>query len=246
MLMFANGCSMTMGAELAEPDKSAFPAIVAKHFGCELLNLAHGGSSNCRILRTSLVWIAEYLRDGGKPEDLFVLIGWTAPDRREFGLSEEEGTADPNLFWRNIHIHHQLADATPDLIQLRKLIVRSFWCDRESMTRFLVAANSLQGVLKSHGIDYCFVHAMPICNVHPELSALAGVIDTSRFFSFLEPQSDFLSRSRDPWRVPIGPLKHPLPLRQTSCRLPIHADDPRTGDTTCKEIDIHWSSENRH
>jgi hypothetical protein len=201
---------MTMGAELADPDKTSFPALTAKHFGLDLLNLAYGGSSNCGVLRTTLMWITEYLRDGGKPEDLFVLVGWTAPDRREFGLSEEEGTLDPRLFWRNIHIHHQFADATPDLIQLRKLIVRSFWCDRESMTRFLVAANALQGVLKSYGIRYCFLHAMPICNVHPELSALASAIDASRFFRFLVPQSDFLSMSREPWRVPIGPLKHPL------------------------------------
>ena len=210
MLLFANGCSMTMGAELADPNKTSFPALIAKHFGLGFLNSAHGGRSNCGTLRTTLLWITEYLRDGGKPDELFVLIGWTAPDRREFGLSEEEGTPDPNLFWRNIHIHHQFAEATPDLVQLRKLIVRSFWCDRESMTRFLVAANALQGVLKSHGIRYCFLHAMPICGVHPELSALAGAVDTRRFFRFLEPQSDFLSTSRDPWRVPIGPLKHPL------------------------------------
>lgn len=210
MLLFANGCSMTMGAELGDPDNTSFPALVAKHFSFDFFNAAHGGSSNCRILRTTLLWIAEYLRDGGKPDELFVLIGWTAPDRREFGLSDEEGTPDPNLFWRSIHVHHQFADATPDLIQLRKLIIRSFWCDRESMTRFLIAANALQGVLRSHGIGYCFLHTMPICRVHPELSTLAGAIDAKRFFRFLEPQGDFLSMSRDPWRVPIGSLKHPL------------------------------------
>ena len=36
------------------------------------------------------------------------------------------------------------------------------------------------------------------------------------------------------------------PLRQTSCRLPIHADDPRRSDTKCKEINIHQSSKSRH
>ena len=32
------------------------------------------------------------------------------------------------------------------------------------------------------------------------------------------------------------------PLRQTSCRLPFDADDPRRSDTTCKEITTHQSS----
>jgi hypothetical protein len=37
-----------------------------------------------------------------------------------------------------------------------------------------------------------------------------------------------------------------VPLRQTSCRLPLFADDPRRSDTTCKEIIIRQSSWNRH
>lgn len=210
MLLYANGCSMTMGAELNDPCHAAFPALISRHFGMTLLNAAFSGSSNCRILRTTLTWIAQYLRDGGKPDELFVLIGWTAPDRREFCMSDEEGTLDANIFWRDIFLHGQLADATPDLVQLHKLIIRSFWCDRESMTRFLVAANALQGVLASQSIRYCFLHAMPFCSVHPELSPLAGTVNTKRFFRFLEPQTDFLSVSHDVWHVPIGSRNHPL------------------------------------
>jgi len=32
------------------------------------------------------------------------------------------------------------------------------------------------------------------------------------------------------------------PLRQTSCRLPFHADHPRRSDPTCKKFNIHQSS----
>ena len=35
-------------------------------------------------------------------------------------------------------------------------------------------------------------------------------------------------------------------LRQTSCRRPIHADDPRMSDTTCQEINTQQSFKNRH
>ena len=37
-----------------------------------------------------------------------------------------------------------------------------------------------------------------------------------------------------------------IPLRQTSCRLHFHADDPRRSDTTCKEINIRQGSKSRH
>jgi hypothetical protein len=36
------------------------------------------------------------------------------------------------------------------------------------------------------------------------------------------------------------------PLRQTSCVLPIHADDPRRSDTTCQEINTPQSFKNKH
>ena len=37
-------------------------------------------------------------------------------------------------------------------------------------------------------------------------------------------------------------VRDAAPLRQTSCRLPFHADDPRRSDPTCKRINIRQSS----
>lgn len=210
MLFYANGCSMTLGMELTNPDKDSFAAIVADHYGAELVNSAYNGASNCRILRTTLTWIAQYIRGGGDPGELFVLIGWTAPDRREFGLSDEEGTADANLFWRDLFLHCRLEGVSPDVARMHKLMFPAFSSDRESMTRFLVAANSVQGTLKRHSIRFCFVHAMPTCTVHPELTPLVNSIDAKRFLGFMEPEADFLSMSRDIWRVPLGSMYHPL------------------------------------
>ena len=45
----------------------------------------------------------------------------------------------------------------------------------------------------------------------------------------------------------ISPAGRPRPPpRQTSCRLHIHADDPRRSDTTCQEINTQQSFKNRH
>ena len=43
----------------------------------------------------------------------------------------------------------------------------------------------------------------------------------------------------------LGQADRAGPLRQTSCRLQIPADDPRRSDIKCKEIDIHQSFKNR-
>ena len=209
MLLYANGCSMTMGAELSDAAETSYPGLLAKSFGMELFSAAQGASSNCRVLRTSMLWISEYLQNGGRPEELFVLIGWSAPDRREFALSSEEHTPDLNLFWRNLHVHNQLPDATPDFIQLRKLILRSFWCDRESMTRFLIAINSLQSFLLSNSIRFCFSHAMPVCQLHPELVPLVRSVNRDRFFKFMDTSMDFFTYCTDAG-VPVGTFGHPL------------------------------------
>ena len=210
MLLYANGCSMTLGDEMSDPRRTCFPTLVAEHFGFDLHNDAHSVASNCRILRTTLLWLADYLGKGGDPADLFVMIGWTAPGRREFGLSEEEGSIDSNYFWRNIFVHCQLEGASPDLLKLHKLVFGSFACARESMSRLLVAATSLQGVLASHGIRYCFHHTMPVLAVHAEAEPLASALDTRRFHRFLGNKSDFLSSCISLWNLPIGPKSHPL------------------------------------
>lgn len=208
MFLYANGCSMTMGAELPDPAEFAYPAVLASQLGFGLFNDAQGGSSNCRILRTSMMWISEYLQGGGRPEELFVLIGWTGPDRREIAFSAEEHS-DQNLFWRSLHIHHALEGAPVDFVQLRKLIIRSFWCDRESMTRFLVAVNSLQGFLASRAIRFCFSHALPVCELHPELVPLVRSVNKDSFFHFMDSSTDFLTFcTRE--GVPAGALHHPL------------------------------------
>lgn len=209
MLLYANGCSMTLGLELERPRQDAYPSILARHFEAELFNHSFSGSSNCRILRTSLLWLTNYLNTGGDPSQLFVLIGWTAPTRREVALAEEEGSEDPTFFWRDIFVHCSLRDAPTDLTRLHKLVFEAFACDRESMSRFLVAATSLQGLLVRYGIRYCFTHCMPIGDIHPELAPLTTTIDKRRFFRFLDANGDFLSRAHA-WETPTGPLCHPL------------------------------------
>ena len=58
MLLIANGCSHTAGAEIDEPRQGesyekAWPAHLAKRWECDHINLAISGASQARVIRTT-------------------------------------------------------------------------------------------------------------------------------------------------------------------------------------------------
>ena len=89
--LLANGCSNSCAIDPDEPGQievrpdDVYPGVLRKLLDIpQYTNIALGGSSNDRIVRTTLEWIANYMKTGGLPEDLFVLIGWTQYYRKEF------------------------------------------------------------------------------------------------------------------------------------------------------------------
>mgnify|MGYP003119765188 FL=1 len=53
-MIYFDGCSVTMGAELDDKETKRYSRLVANHFGVEDYNIAVGGGSNRRILRNLL------------------------------------------------------------------------------------------------------------------------------------------------------------------------------------------------
>lgn len=80
--LIVNGCSYAAGNELALPEISAWPVLLANKLGRSLTNLAESASSNKRIFRTTL----EYCSELDNTSDYFFIIGWSQPTRIEFYL----------------------------------------------------------------------------------------------------------------------------------------------------------------
>ena len=59
------------------------PHKLGKLLDVETLNIAMAGSSNDAIVRRTMRKVKELLLDY-KPEDLFVIIGWSSPERKDF------------------------------------------------------------------------------------------------------------------------------------------------------------------
>jgi len=90
-ILYANGCSYMCGSEIEgyrifESEYNlrwCFAGQIANKYGLEYFNEAQPGSSNDRIVRTTMLWISDSLRSGIKSEDIFCIIGWTNPQRFE-------------------------------------------------------------------------------------------------------------------------------------------------------------------
>lgn len=86
-LVYTNGDSWTYGSELA--DRSlAWPWLVAGQLGHELCNAAVPGSTNDKILRTTVADCLRFKRMGQTP---LVLIAWTQLHRFELPIAVSNG-----------------------------------------------------------------------------------------------------------------------------------------------------------
>ena len=90
MILLANGCSHTAGAELERPKqgecyKKAWPSTLAKLLEFDdVLNLAISGASSDRIVRTTIEYfIKESLEPSYNHKNYFVIVNWPGMFRTE-------------------------------------------------------------------------------------------------------------------------------------------------------------------
>ena len=70
--LVVNGCSWSYGYGLDNPREQAWPALLARILGCELVNLAVPGCGNESITRRTYEYVYENKRFGNNP--LFVIV----------------------------------------------------------------------------------------------------------------------------------------------------------------------------
>jgi hypothetical protein len=151
MKLYTNGCSFVWGDELKDRKNEAFPFLLQKRLGCELIQEASCGSNNQRILRSTIGlpdWTAlsgEGLggensgRDWKLHEKLtkddFVIIGWSSIYRYEYYQNE----------WNNV----SPADG-------EKFKVIKYFKEEWFIVNFLNQVLTLQNHLKYHNIPFFF------------------------------------------------------------------------------------------
>ncbi len=185
MILYANGCSMTYGAELIDNPvtkkcldhehrlKTAWPGQLSKLLGMECVNWAKAAASNEKILRTSLKWISEYLGSGKDPSELFVVIGWTNVHRIEIRHNKE---------WRNVLPSSN--SSIPEIREISRFFGEKIVNEFQDTIRFVNQIILFQSFLESKRIPYLFS------------SSLAIDIDQEKYKKYLEPQLPLINRER--------------------------------------------------
>lgn len=116
----------------------------------ELKNLAFPAASNDRAIRVLINYITEkYLSKNKSTDDVFVVIGLTSPERRDFYYKDETKSNWITLWpaWEHKYDNKNIVDFS-------KMYISYFWNEQEFLNRYLNQILYLQSFLKSYNIKY--------------------------------------------------------------------------------------------
>lgn len=169
------GDSWTYGSEIKDPSLSAdvrdwdeendsyrLPRIWPTKLGTKIdaekvVNLSYPASSNDRIIRTLYSWLAqEYFVTEKDTSDLFVVVGFTSPERKDFFFDDQsENFRDWITLWPMLNWTHPMKN----LQSFNELYVNYFWNEEEYVHRYLEQIFNLQTVFKQYKINYLMFQA---------------------------------------------------------------------------------------
>ena len=197
MILLANGCSHTAGAELEFPMQprcysKAWPQHLADTLGYEHENLSNSGASCHRIVRTTMRYILDFINDKRSLKDLFVVVAWPGPMRIELRkplkVSEEEKHLYFDENWLPLVLGNDSMykkQFTPKLYYHYKSWVVTM-DEIGPILDYLHYIIMLQNFLLLHKIKYRFYSAahVSIDRSHPELIGYRALINKKYYPHF--------------------------------------------------------------
>jgi|TARA_B100000287_G_scaffold430952_1_gene487222 lysophospholipase L1-like esterase len=167
-LVYCDGDSWTAGdivdptlfgdnkAEVHHPDNEQYrlprvwPHKLGKLLNVKVLNKAFAGSSNDGIVRRVLPNVLKLLTQY-KPEQLFVIIGWSSPERKDFFYDSEWKTIYPN--------EYKSLDENNEIDKFKKIYFKYFWEEEEYTQRYIEQNLLLHNFLVSKNVKHYFFDA---------------------------------------------------------------------------------------
>ena len=131
-----------------------FPTHLAKLMDAEVTNLAWPADDNGTILNRTMVHISkEYLAKGKSTENLFVIIGWSSPERNVFFYKDME-----KLFIERFRLWPQVPHFSSKAQEdFWKIYVEYLWNPEEYMPRYVMNVLQFQNFCNAHNIKWmCF------------------------------------------------------------------------------------------
>jgi hypothetical protein len=118
-----------------------------------IVDLSWGGCSNDSIVRNLFRWLSvEGYLAGRDTADLFVSIGWTSPERKDFCYNQERPGWEGGWFTMYPMWNHDYN--ITELNQFRDIYIEHLWTAEEYLHRWIMQVWQTQMLLKNLGIKY--------------------------------------------------------------------------------------------
>ncbi|MFD9368448.1 DUF6071 family protein [Streptomyces sp. NPDC060020] len=212
-LLVTNGCSCTRGEELRDPASHAWPTLLGDALGIDVVNLARDGSSNRRVVRSTVARLADVCADRRlRPQEVMVLPAWTQSSRHEYHAPREKpevrtGPADGpgDRGWQRIGPWRQDAGHKPS-----RAFYDHLWSEEGQLANFFLDWALLDAFLRQGGFHARYAFAFPLTGTVPDLARpFTRTLEEDTVWGGLPPRPghSFLEM---PDGLARGPGGHPL------------------------------------
>lgn len=174
--LVVSGDSWTYGSEIRNPalpdsvndwdeqnDSYRLPKIwptkLGRHLAVEeVINLSYPAASNDRIVRNIVGWLTqEYIFSGKNTDELFVIIGFTSPERKDFYYKDTNNKS--KHFWFTLWPMWKHKYPQDELNRFSELYATYLWNPEEYVHRYLNQVFYLQTLFQKYNIKYLFFQA---------------------------------------------------------------------------------------
>ncbi|MEO3819315.1 DUF6071 family protein [Plantactinospora sp. B24E8] len=218
-LLVANGCSFARGAELAAPERDAWPALLGADLGVRVANLGCDGGSNRRVVRSTVAHLDAVRRAHRVTYDQILFFGmWTALCRDEYYDSRiEDGPVRPDLgvrpdlpeepHWQRVADWKAAEGDRPSRAYLKHLFSTT-----GGTVNFFVDWLLLEHHLTQLGVPsrYAFAWEVLPDPIPAEAVPVMRALRADLVFGQLPPRPQDTFREMVVGRVPFGHWDHPL------------------------------------
>ena len=152
-----------------------WPSDLGKLTNIEVKNISRAGSSNDAIVRRILDNVNDYLEQGNNPNDLFVMIGWSSPERKDFYYRKPN--EDKFSFWETLYPNQldQPFDYDKNVKSFYEKYIINFWNPEEYISRYIQQILFMHYFLSSNNIKHKFFNAF-----YEELSGEETPLETAK------------------------------------------------------------------
>ena len=140
-----------------------WPHKLGKLLDVEVSNISVAGSSNDAIVRRLIPNVMKLLGHYNS-DDLFVIVGWSSPERKDF-FYKGEWDGHYLASWETLY-PAQLEQHLPnkDVEKFYKLYLKYFWNNEEYMSRYINQNLYLHYFLERNNIDHLFFNTFYECS----------------------------------------------------------------------------------